>query len=330
MRSRLLLIVDGLVALTSVAQAQSSFTVQLTKLTDEKAGFATVESPNVVPARARIGGTVATLSVRQGDSVTQGQVIAVVGDDKLVLQISSLDAQIVGLQSQLAQAQTDLARAETLFRQGVGPRTTMDQARTAVDVASAALRARNAERAVLLQNLQEGQVLAPVAGRVVTVPLTRGSVVLNGDTIATIGEQPFMLRLRIPERHALSLNLGDPVRIDPAQLGASEGATGTISLIYPQIEEGRVVADAQVADLGDYFVGDRVRVWINAGARPGFVVPESFVATRFGLDYVRLRRPDGAVIETPVQRGQERPTKAVPDGLEILSGVTAGDVLVKP
>jgi RND family efflux transporter MFP subunit len=313
------------VGLVAMARAETNFTVSLGELTDQKAVFATVESPNVVPARARIGGTVASLAVRQGDPVTQGQVIAIVADDKLLLQIGSLDAQIAGLQSQLAQAQTDLMRSETLFRQGVGPRTTMDQARTAVEVATSVLRARTAERAVAQQNLQEGQVLAPVAGRVLTVPLTKGSVVLNGDTLATIGEQPFMLRLRIPERHAASLKVGDAIRLDAEQLGAAGSAEGSITLIYPRIEEGRVVADARVADLGSYFVGDRIRVWINAGARQAFVVPAGFVATRFGLDYVRLRRPDGTVVEAPVQRGQE-----LKDGLEILSGVTAGDVLVQP
>ena len=204
-----------------VTRAETTFTVRLGDVADEKAVFATVESPNVVPARARIGGTVASLAVHQGDVVTPGQVIAVVGDEKLLLQINSLDAQIAGLQSQLAQAQTDLTRAETLFRQGVGPRTTMDQARTAVDVATSVLRARTAERAVALQNLQEGQVLAPVAGRVLTVPLTKGTVVLNGDTIATIGEQPFMLRLRVPERHAVSLKVGETIRLDPQQLGGT-------------------------------------------------------------------------------------------------------------
>ena len=211
------------VAVNGVARAEATFTVRLGDLTDEKAVFATVESPNVVPARARIGGTVASLAVHQGDVVTPGQVIAVVGDEKLLLQINSLDAQIAGLQSQLAQAQTDLTRAETLFRQGVGPRTTMDQARTAVEVATSVLRARTAERAVTLQNLQEGQVLAPVAGRVLTVPLTKGTVVLNGDTIATIGEQPFMLRLRVPERHAVSLKIGDPIRLDPQPTGNGTG-----------------------------------------------------------------------------------------------------------
>ncbi len=110
-----------LASFATLAQAETTFTVSRDELADQKAVFATVESPNVVPARARIGGTVASLSVRQGDAVTQGQVIAVVGDDKLLLQINSLDAQIAGLQSQLAQAQTDLTRAETLFHQGVGP-----------------------------------------------------------------------------------------------------------------------------------------------------------------------------------------------------------------
>jgi RND family efflux transporter MFP subunit len=330
MHSRLLAIVALAVAVASAARAQTTFNVALADLTDEKAVFATVESPNVVPARARIGGTVVSLSVRQGDVVTQGQVIAVIGDDKLLLQINSLDAQIAGLQSQLAQAQSDLVRAETLYRQGAGPRTTMDQARTALEVASSTLRARTAERAVAQQNLEEGQVLAPVAGRVLTVPLTRGSVVLNGDTIATIGEQPFMLRLRIPERHALYLKPGDPIRLAAQQLGAEHGASGTITLVYPQIEEGRVVADAKVTELGNYFVGDRVLVWINAGTRQGYVVPDGFVETRFGLDYVRLRRPDGSVIETPVQRGDRRGSTALPDGLEILSGVRSGDVLVHP
>jgi hypothetical protein len=163
-----------------------------------------------------------------------------------------------------------------------------------------------------------------------TVPLTTGSVVLNGDTIATIGEQPFMLRLRVPERHAASLSVGDPIRLDPQQLAAGEAASGTITLIYPSIEQGRVVADARVADLGSYFVGDRVRVWINAGARPGFIVPAGFVETRFGLDYVRLRRADSTVIEAPVQRGQSNAGTTLENGLEILSGVAAGDVLVKP
>ncbi len=312
------------------ARAEATFKVQADSITDRKAVYATVESPYVVPARARIGGTVASLAVHQGDLVTPGQVVAVVADEKLLLQINSLDAEIAGLQSTLAQAKIDLTRAETLARQGAGPRATMDQARTAVDVAASTLQARNAQRSVAQQMLDEGRVLAPVAGRVLTVPLTNGTVVMNGDTVATIGEQPYRLRLRIPERHAVSLKAGDPIQLDARQLGVESGGPGTLTLLYPKIEEGRVVAAAEVPGLGTYFVGDRVRVWIDAGKRPGFVVPEDYVATRFGLDYVRLRQADGSTIEAPVQRGEETPLPSLPNGLELLSGVRAGAVLVRP
>ena len=54
-----------------------------------------------------------------------------------------------------------------------------------------------------------------------------------------------------------------------AELGESEPRFGTIKLVYPQIEDGRVVADAVVDGLGDYFVSERIRVWVSAGERVG-------------------------------------------------------------
>jgi len=323
------------------AQPSAELTVQMRPVADEKAVFATVEGLNVVPARARIGGTVVELMVKDGDAVTAGQALAVVADDKLLLQRAAIDAQIGGLQSQLAQAQTDLTRAETLYRQGAGPRTAMDQARTAVDVANAGLRARISERQVIGQQMEEGRVLAPTAGRVLSVPVTKGTVVLPGETIATVAEEDFVLRLRVPERHAGFLKVGDPIRLDGRELeGATGGGTapvpsfGKIVLVYPQIESGRVVADARVAGLGSYFVGERVRVWIAAGQRDAIVIPAGFIRTRYGLDYALVRQDGqpggGAAVEVPVQRGRERPTPAMPDGIEILSGLHDGDVLVRP
>jgi RND family efflux transporter MFP subunit len=306
------------------AAAETLLTVTARDIVDQKAVFATVESPNVVPARARIGGTVVALAVRDGDAVTPGQAIAVIGDDKLALSIGALDARIAGLKSQLAQAENDFRRADTLFRQGAGTRLALDQARTALDVAGSTLNARGAERAVAQQNLAEGAVLAPVAGRVLTVPVTAGSVLLPGDSVAAIAEQGFKLRLRVPEQQAQTLKAGDPVRLDAGQLGVANPLRGEITLVYPQISEGRVVADAVVAGIGDYFVGERLLVWIAAGTRQGIVVPPEFVVTRFGLDSVRLRQGGGAV-EVLVQRGQ-----ATDDGIELLSGVQPGDVLVAP
>lgn len=321
-----------LVAPAAVAQqasAQDTFVIASKTVGDEKAVFATVESANVVPARARIGGTVAALAVKEGDAVTGGQIIATVGDEKLALQMKSLDAQISALEAQFAQAQTDLTRAEDLFSRGTVPKTTLDQARTAFNVASNTLKSRTAERSVIQQQVTEGNVLAPTSGRVLKVPLTVGSVIMPGETVATVAEQNFILRLRVPERHARFLKAGDPVRIDGEELGKSGAQFGIIKLVYPQIEDGRVVADAAVSGLGDYFVGERIRVWVSAGNRESIIVPAAFIITRFGIDYARLRKGN-EVIDVPVQRGRELPRPDMPDALEILSGLNNGDVLVHP
>ena len=324
----LLVLSAQLLAQHALAQP-ATFTVELQKVADEKAVFATVESANIVPARARIGGTVAELSVKEGDEVKQNQVVAIVGDEKLVLQMKSLDAQIAGLEAQLSQSQTDLKRAEDLFSKGTIPRTRLDEARTAFNVATNAHRAKIAERSVIEQQLNEGKVLAPTAGRVLKVPVTTGAVILPGEPVATIAEKNFVLRLRVPERHALYMKAGDTVRIDGQELGTDGAKFGTIKLVYPQIQDGRVIADAKVDGLGDYFVGERIRVWVSAGKRESIVVPASFIITRFGIDYARLRK-DGGVIDVPVQRGRAMPRPDMPDALEILSGLKAGDVLVKP
>ena len=319
------------IALTLPAQAERAFTVALRPFADEKAVFATIESANELPARTRIGGTIAQLTVHDGDEVKQGQTVALVSDEKLQLQLRALDAQITGLRAQVAQAQVDFGRAESLSRTGAASRQQFDQARTALDVANSSLAARIAERGVVAQQMNEGAVLAPTDGRVLRVPLTEGSVVLPGEAVATIAEANFVLRLNVPERHAQFIRTGDKVRLDGRDLGqGNKPVFGTITLVYPRISDGRVRADATVPGIGSYFVGGRVRVWINAGERMTYVVPTDYIFTRFGLSYVHKRGADGQVLEIPVQRGRDLPTPEMPNGIEILSGLADGDILVAP
>jgi RND family efflux transporter MFP subunit len=326
---RIALLLLVLIAGTARA-AETTLTVKAADVADEKAVFATVESRNVVPTRARIGGTVSQLLVKQGDPVTEGQIIATVTDPKLGLQLQALDAQIAGARSVLEQARIDLSRAQILAKSGAGSRETFDKAETAERVATSTLATRVAERAVTQQQWNEGAVLAPTAGRVLDVPVTTGSVLLAGDTLATVAEQNYVLRLSVPERHAQFLKLGDPIRLDGQELGETGPSVGKVTLIYPLIQDGRVRVDATAAGIGAYFVGERIRVWVSAGTRRTFAIPAKFVLTRSGVDYVMLRGAAGQIVEIPVQRGRPLPTPSMPDGLEILSGLAPDDILVQP
>jgi RND family efflux transporter MFP subunit len=292
---------------------------------DRKAVIATVEPVHEVLARARIGGTITSLTVKEGDQVSTGDRVAVVVDQKLLLQMQALASRIQAQQAERDQAQIDFNRAQELRRSGVASQSQLDQARTRLDVAERTLQALHSDRQVVEQQSAEGAVLAPDAGRVLKVPVQEGSVVLPGETIVTIATKNYILRLQLPERHARFIKEGDTILVGERGLGAvhdlEELRSGKIVLVYPEIDQGRVIADVRVEGLGDYFVGERTRVYIATGTRPALVIPEGYLYRRYGVDYVKLK--DGA--EVVVQPGEP-----VEGGLEILAGLKPGDVVIKP
>ena len=191
-------------------------------------------------------------------------------------------------------------------------------------MAERTLTAMGSDRDVIAQQAVEGAVLAPGAGRVLSVPVSEGRVVLPGEVIATLAEENYILRLELPERHAQFVQAGDKVLIGSRGLVASadeELREGRVRLVYPEIKGGRVVADVEVEKLGDYFVGERTRVYVTTGKRQAIVIPPDYVFRRAGLNYVKLK--DGTVVV--VQPGEQRA-----EGLEILSGLKEGDVVVAP
>lgn len=313
--------------LLAILQATSAetHTVQSSVVTDEKAVFATVESVDVVSARARIGGVIGELRVDEGDAVEAGDIIAIVVDDRLGPQIGAVNSTAAALSAQLDQARSDLARAQDLFDRGIFAQARLDEAQTAVDVLENQLASARQERAVIVQQSREGNVLAPTAGRVLDVPVTAGSVVLPGEMIASVASDLYVLRLMLPERHARSISEGDSIRVDGSDLTGDVAPNGFIRQVYPRIQEGRVMADALVDGLGDFFVGERVRVLVAVDSRETIFIPDIYIDTRYGVDYVRVQGDGDAAHDVVIQRGEVRGSD-----IEILSGLLAGDVLVQP
>jgi len=301
-------------------------TVQPRRIADNKAVFATVESVDVLAARARLGGTVHALTVDEGDPVTNGQKIAVVVDDKLAPRMQALESQLEGQRATVDQARTDLRRAEQLRAQGAAPQSRLDAARTSLEVAERQLDSLQSEMEVLRQQVSEGDVLAPAAGRVLDVMVSEGSVVMPGEPLARVATERYVLRLRLPERHARYIAVGDTVRVGPRGLDpdATDAADadwreGRVVKVYPELENGRVIADVEVDGLGGYFVGERALVEIVTGHRTAYVVPPDYLSTRFGVTSACLDGDRVVIVQTGAQ---------VPGGVEVLSGLRPGDVLI--
>lgn len=300
------------------------FTVQATTTPDYKPVAAKVTTRNMGEARARIGGILTRLAVKEGDLVRQGQLIGTVSDQRLALLIQSYEAQVAAAAAEVARTQTNLQRAQALYARDVYPRATLDQAEAEAKAAQAALAGAQALRAASAELSAQGAVLAPTAGRVLAAKMPEGSVVNAGDSIATITAGEPLLRVVIPEASARALRVDDKVTVDPSDLsGAGQGA---IVQIYPAVAAGQVTADIAVTGLRTDLVGQSVRVRIKVGDRSALIVPRRFISTRFGIDYARLLDSAGHGFDIVVQLA---PGPAL-DQVEVLSGLRSGDVLLAP
>lgn len=278
-------------------------------------------------ARARIGGRLSRVAVREGDTVKAGQVVAVISDERIALEARAGEAAVVAAQSAAEQARKDLDRAERLFASGAVSTAAIEQARSQARSADAGLKAARAQAGAAVALNDQGQVTAPAAGKVTRIPSPQGSVVMPGEVVVAISTGAPVLRIELPESEAERIVQGESVRFftegDPDTL-----RDATVRQVYPAVTRGRVMADLDAPGIEDSLVGARVKVMAPAGEREAIIIPASYVLTRYGADYARLVRPGGAVVEAPIQKGSRAPTEAMPDGVEILSGLRPGDQIL--
>lgn len=307
----------------TVAAARERLTLQPRRIADLKPVAAIVTTRDMGEARARIGGTLTKLAVREGDTVRKGQLIGVVTDQRLTFETGAYEAQASAAAAEAARAKADLARYRTLYEKGFYSKAGLDQAQAASQAADGQLAAVRAQRAASAELSAQGAVFAPTDGRVLTADVPLGSVVMAGQSIATVTAGEPLLRLEIPEGQARALRVGDPVPIEAQDLPGA-AASGTIAQVYPAVTAGRVVADIKVQGLRAELVGQRVRVRVKVGERTALVVPARYVATRYGVDFVRVLGQGGRASDVAVQIAPG-PT---PAEVEILSGAAGGDVLL--
>lgn len=287
---------------------------------DVSAEIATVDQAQVF---ARIPGILSTLSVREGDMVTKGQVIGRIVDSQLGYQAGAYGAQAAAAQAQAAQAQGELSRVRFLYQNGVYAKARLEQAEAAAAAANAQIRAAQAQQAAVGAVAGQGVVIAPATGRVLKADVPAGSPVAPGMAIAVITAGPTIVRLEVPESLADKVHAGS--RVTASSIGSRSGV-GTVIKLYPSVTAGQVTVDVDMPGIDNRLIGRRVAAKVETGVRKALIVPSGYVTNRYGIDYVTILAKDGSAAQVPVQATPS----AEPGKLEILSGATAGDTLVGP
>lgn len=254
-----------------------------------------------------------------------------------------------------ARAQADFDRTQKLYEQGVYAKARLDQMEAARRVANAQVSAAQAGIAVAQEGVNaaqaqammaaanaraasaqadaaraqtgiatamraEGRIIAPRSGRVTAVPVTQGAVIMPGEAIAVIAGGVPVLKLVVPQADASGLKVGQALSLTD-ELGSVAGQAAILK-IYPSVMNGQVEVDLASDGPEERFVGQRVSVLLPVGSRNAIAVPPAYLRTRAGVDYARILRGQ-TVMEVPVQRGSAQAA-----GVEVLSGLVAGDVIV--
>lgn len=299
-----------------------TLTVEERHITDYRPVVARIEATDTSAVRSRLQGVVTRLGVDEGQVVASGEVVAVVTDETIAPQILALDSRVEGLSARITQNEADLARAETLLSDGFYPKARFEQERTALDVLKTDRAAAEQERRSLSARRSEGNIRAPVGGRVTDVLVVEGGVVSPGQTIAELATLDGLVRLSVPERHLGSIKEGGEVSLRlPARGNAVR--TARIMKVYPALKDGAVIADAAVDGGLDALVGERADVLAPVGERRAIVIPKDFVTTRYGIDFVWVKIGE-RFVEAPVVLAGPLVSS---DAYEVLSGLQPGDVI---
>lgn len=195
-----------------------------------------------VDVATRISGRLESFSVREGDLVEAGQLLAVMDTDELSARLAASEANlhqaeqarllaeavVAQRESERRYAHGELARIETLVDRGHASREQLDRTRTAAETADAALQAAQvqvasaqagieAARAAIRQiqtNIDDSQLSTPVGGRVLYRLAEPGEVLAAGGKVATVLDvTDVYMTIFLPTSQAGRVRVGSDARI---------------------------------------------------------------------------------------------------------------------
>jgi membrane fusion protein (multidrug efflux system) len=281
-----------------------------------------------VKVSALVPGRVNTVTVAEGDSVGQGQVIAQLDRQPLEDQRRQATAAVDQAKAQLENARLALQRNQQLFERGIAAGKEVEDAKKDQSGAQAALEQANAALSIATRNVERASVRAPIAGQIVK------RMVSVGEQVDGTAAQP-IVEIANLDRVELAANV--PADYLPR---VKVGLAATIkSDAFPDREfPGSILAIAPAVDATTNAALARIRATNQGHALKVGMFAEAHVAVAEHTNAIVVppaaivRSSEGTVVyvltgdtaqRTNVQVGLEQP-----DAVEILSGVKEGQTVL--
>jgi cobalt-zinc-cadmium efflux system membrane fusion protein len=294
-------------------------------------GRVTAAPDSRLPVSAPFAGSVSSLIRLEGETVRKGEALAVIASSDM----SAAAGRLQGLEAQYRTARAAADRARALEKEGIAPRSRVEEAESeeasaAADLAASRVGMQRASRAA------DGsyRLLAPAGGRIASISVGIGDQVAAMQPLMTIDtRQEFWIEGALPAGAVGLVQAGDEVRADslPAISGTVMAAGATID---PRTRSAPL--RARLNGSGGVVAGQTLRLTVYRRSPAGsLTVPRGalieangqtllFVARRGGFESVTVRVVARGPQEATVAGGLNAGDQVAVTGLSELKAMGAG------
>ncbi|MBP9147385.1 MAG: efflux RND transporter periplasmic adaptor subunit [Rhodoferax sp.] len=275
---------------------------------------------------AQTGGRLLSLTVKTGDKVRSGQVLATIDDSETQTGVQRGQAQIAQAQAEMRNAQVNLDRTRELLRQGFVSAAALDNADTQLKGAAAARdqAAAAARQAGLAQAYT--RVTAPFDGWVLQTEAEAGDLAAPGKPLLTLyAPLPMRAVVQVPVSRSNLLGANSLIELQvPAADGAQQWIRPVQTSRMPSADavsqtiEWRLELPGSVA--GALLPGQQIRVRFAAGSTKRLTVPAAAILRRGELTAVYVVENKSFVLKA-VRLGSDHGSQ----GFEVLAGLREAD-----
>ena len=238
----------------------------------------------------RIMGYILSITKREGDPVTKGEIVCTVDDRELSKRAESSQAEVLATKQRLAGARSVYetqrsvtGRDEKLYAAGAISKEALERSRSSLDSAKAAVDAyeeniHGLQRNVEAARLQVGysQIEAPFSGIVTKRSADPGDLAVPGKAILTIQQpSPVKLVVQVPQELIGRIRPGSKLLLN----NGSSTLQVSVTKVYPALGKNLLGSVEAVLPKSPFGLptGSTVAVDIVTVAAAGVIVPESAV-----------------------------------------------------
>jgi multidrug efflux system membrane fusion protein len=286
-----------------------------------------------VSIRPRVGGELTGVHFKEGDFVTEKQLLFTIDPRPYTAAVKQAEANRAKNVAMLKGAELELGRAKKAGAGGVAAGADLDAAQTKVDAALAAIDADDA--AINSARIQEGftTIISPIKGRAGGLLVTRGNLVQANETtpLVVINQiSPIYVAFSLPEQQFPIVSAAmakGPLKVEADLRGGGPLAYGVLTFLDNAVDPatGTIELKAEFANENEsLWPGQFVDVVLTLGQRPdSVVIPTAALQSGQQGLYVYIVTPEKTAELRPVTVAFEIGGEAV-----IASGLSGGETVV--